>query len=232
MATVPVVHVIWTFVTVAVAVPLPLTTVQVCAGLEGAVATVTLKALPLATGVGKVKGPLAEIVRLSPVLFCRTIPVPVIPLTVPPMVKLPEPPDPPDPPEPPEPGGCFRPLQEARTSAAITTWTNHKNFVAGFIDALLLSFFDDPTRSSKLLHLVVSEKSHGRITNTAARARNGFARTYAGEALHYLGLRVRFGLLRINQTEGNVCSRNYYVLGTPNFGSFPKLIAHKTERVA
>ena len=33
---------IWTFVTLAVAVPLPLVTAQVCAGLEGCVRTVTL----------------------------------------------------------------------------------------------------------------------------------------------------------------------------------------------
>src|SRR3981081_1276634 len=118
MATVPTVHVVWTFVTLAVAVPLPLTTVQVCDGLEGGVATVTLKALPVATGVGKVKVPLAVIERLSPVLFCRTIPVPVSPVTVPPMVNE-EPPDP-GPGPGPEPAGCFSPLQEVSISAAIT----------------------------------------------------------------------------------------------------------------
>jgi hypothetical protein len=140
MATVPTVHVIWTVVTLAVAVPLPLTTVQVCEGLEGGVATVTLKALPVATAVGKVKGPLAEIVRLSPVLFCRTIPVPVIPVTVPPMVNGPALPEPepelePEPePEPdPEPAGFFKPLHETITNAIRATHVIKESFVAGFI---------------------------------------------------------------------------------------------------
>jgi hypothetical protein len=134
MATVPTVHVIWTVVTLAVAVPLPLTTVQVCEGLEGGVATVTLKGLPVATAVGKVKGPLAEIVRLSPVLFCRTIPVPVIPVTVPPMENGPAPPEPEPEPEPdPEPAGFFKPLQEVMTSAINATRVIKDSFVAGFI---------------------------------------------------------------------------------------------------
>ncbi|HXN52426.1 MAG TPA: hypothetical protein VN943_10850 [Candidatus Acidoferrum sp.] len=42
METVAVEHVTWTLLTTAVAVPLPLATVQVCAGLEGGVKTETL----------------------------------------------------------------------------------------------------------------------------------------------------------------------------------------------
>jgi hypothetical protein len=74
-----------TLVTFAVAVPVPLATVQVCAGPVGWVRTVTLYVLPLAIAVLKVNVPLAVIVRLSPALSCSTSPVPVSPVTVPPM---------------------------------------------------------------------------------------------------------------------------------------------------
>jgi hypothetical protein len=43
--------------------------------------------LPLAIAVLKVKGPLAVIDRLSPELSCKTSPLPVRPVTVPPMVS-------------------------------------------------------------------------------------------------------------------------------------------------
>jgi hypothetical protein len=62
---------------------------------------------------------------------------------------------------------------------------------------------------------VESEKSHGPYSYGGASAER-VSTHLRREALHYLVLRVRFGLLRINRTEGNVCSRNYYVLGTPN----------------
>ena len=42
MERVPVEHVIWTVATLAVAVPLPLATVQVCGGVEGGVEMETL----------------------------------------------------------------------------------------------------------------------------------------------------------------------------------------------
>src|ERR1700693_488999 len=42
MERVPVEHVIWTPVTLAIAVPLPPATVQVCGGVEGGVKTLTL----------------------------------------------------------------------------------------------------------------------------------------------------------------------------------------------
>jgi hypothetical protein len=90
-------------VTFAVALPEPFVTVQLCTGLIGCVSTVT--AYVLVTAVAKVKVPFAAIVRLSPPLSCRTIPVPRRPTTVPPMVSVPAPePDPEPEPEPePEP---------------------------------------------------------------------------------------------------------------------------------
>jgi hypothetical protein len=72
-------------VTLAVAVPLPLVTVQLWP--TGWVSTVTLYAPPLATAVEKVKlVAFALTVRLSPLLSCNTSPVPVSPVTVPLMV--------------------------------------------------------------------------------------------------------------------------------------------------
>src|SRR5437762_5445131 len=132
MATVPVLQVIWTLVTLADAVPLPPETVQVCVGLEGGVETATLKVPPLATAVLKVKAPLPLTVRLSPPLFCSTIPVPVMPVTVPPFVKGPVPPPPPPPPglPPPELG---RPLHAARRRAAVIENAKRNLFVAGFM---------------------------------------------------------------------------------------------------
>jgi hypothetical protein len=46
----------------------------------------------------------------------------------------PEPPEPPDPPEPPEAGGCFMPLQEVRTSTAMTTKVRNRILAADFIN--------------------------------------------------------------------------------------------------
>src|SRR5580704_11148970 len=91
METVPVEHVTCTPVTLAVAVPLPLATVQVCAGVEGAVRTETLYGIPVAILVVNVKGPAAAMARLFPPLSSKTSPVPARPVTVPPMVKVPEP---------------------------------------------------------------------------------------------------------------------------------------------
>src|ERR1035437_5839093 len=76
MERVPVEHVIWIFPTLAIAVPLPLVTVQVCVGDFGWVAIVTLYVVPMAMAVLKVNGLLVKIVRASPPLFCRTRPVP------------------------------------------------------------------------------------------------------------------------------------------------------------
>jgi hypothetical protein len=77
--------------TLAVAVPLPFTTVQVCGGLAGGVKTETLKFLPLTIAVLKAKGPFPVTVRLSPELFCKTIPVlpELNPVTTPPIMKGP-----------------------------------------------------------------------------------------------------------------------------------------------
>lgn len=81
-------QVIATVVTLAVTVPLPVVTVQFCAGEPGCVRIVTEYGLPVATGVANVKAPLAVMVRLSPPLSWRTRPVPTTPVTVPPTVKL------------------------------------------------------------------------------------------------------------------------------------------------
>ena len=74
----------------AVAVPEPLVTPQVCAGLDGCVAMVMLYGAPLATGVANVKEPFAFTVRLLCRLFCKTRPpaVPARLTTEPPMVNL------------------------------------------------------------------------------------------------------------------------------------------------
>ena len=80
-----------TFVTFPDAVPVPLFTVQVCAGLVGCVRTVTAYAPPLATWVANVNDPLVATVRLSPPLSCNTTPVVDAfserSYTVPPIVK-------------------------------------------------------------------------------------------------------------------------------------------------
>src|SRR5579871_110983 len=76
-----------TLVTLAVAVPLALVTVQLWP--RGCVSTVTPYALPLVAGVAKVKlVAFALTARLLPPLFCRTSPAPVRPATAPPMVKV------------------------------------------------------------------------------------------------------------------------------------------------
>jgi hypothetical protein len=73
-----------TFVTLALALPLPLVTVQFW--LVGWVSTVTLYAVLLATGFEKVKPPFAPTGRLLPSLTCKTSPVPMSRETVPPIV--------------------------------------------------------------------------------------------------------------------------------------------------
>ena len=55
-------------VILAVAVPPPPVTTQVCVGLAGCENAVTLKELPLGMGVGKVKIPFLLMGRLSPLL--------------------------------------------------------------------------------------------------------------------------------------------------------------------
>src|ERR1700676_1251795 len=80
-----------TLVTLAVAVPLLLASVQVCAGELGWVEIATAQMLPVGSWVLKVKAPVLVIVRGSltvPLLSTRTSPVPCKPITVPPMVKL------------------------------------------------------------------------------------------------------------------------------------------------
>src|SRR5215469_7715885 len=74
-----------TLVTLAVAVPNPLVTTQVCVGLLGCVRTVTLYAP--GTSVAKVNccAPVPVTVRLSNPIFCNTNPEPVRPFTVPAM---------------------------------------------------------------------------------------------------------------------------------------------------
>jgi hypothetical protein len=82
-----VVHVTWTLVTFALAVPLPFVTTQFCAGFEGCVRTVTLYAAPLAMAVVNVKVVAPALTdKLLPPLSCNTSPVPVRPETLPPMV--------------------------------------------------------------------------------------------------------------------------------------------------
>ncbi len=76
-------QVIVTLVTLAVAVPEPLATWQVCVGLLGCVLTVTLY-VP-GTSVANVNCcvPVPVTGRSSKPLFCKTSPVPLKPLTVP-----------------------------------------------------------------------------------------------------------------------------------------------------
>src|SRR6267142_1358010 len=85
MERVPVEHVIWMLPTFAEAVPLPLVTVQVCAGLFGWTFTVTRYVLPMVIAVLNVKEPLVATARVSAPLFCRTSPVPARPKTLRPM---------------------------------------------------------------------------------------------------------------------------------------------------
>src|ERR1700722_3274445 len=68
--------------------PEALRAVQVCAGLEGWVATVTEKAAPLPSRVPKTKPPLALKGKLSPPLICNTRPLPRSPVRVPPTVYV------------------------------------------------------------------------------------------------------------------------------------------------
>src|SRR5580692_6406380 len=79
-------HATSTFVTLAVAVPLPFVTVQVSAGLDGCVSTVTLYGAPLLIGAVNVNLPFALMGKLLPLLSCSTRPVPESPLTLPPIV--------------------------------------------------------------------------------------------------------------------------------------------------
>src|SRR5215469_49611 len=123
-----------TLLTLAVAVPVPFVTVQFCAGLLGCVDTVTL--YPPLTAVTNVKGPLPLIVRVSEPLFCSTNPVPVSPVTVPPIVKVVGfPPPPPPPPE-----LLFTPLHAA-IATAIKTMRRSDNFLLGIIRVLFFFTF-------------------------------------------------------------------------------------------
>ncbi len=79
-------HVTVTFVTLALAVPVPFVTAHVWTGADGCVLTVTLYAPPALTAVVNEKEPLAIMLRLLPPLSCRTKPVPASPETVPPIV--------------------------------------------------------------------------------------------------------------------------------------------------
>src|SRR6516164_3527050 len=125
-----------TLLTLAVAVPVPFVTVQFCAGLLGCVDTVTL--YPPLTAVTNVKGPFPLIVRVSEPLFCSTNPVPLSPVTVPPIVKVVAFPPPPPPPPLELP---FTPLHAA-IAAAIKTMRRDDNFLLGIIGVLFFfSFF-------------------------------------------------------------------------------------------
>src|SRR5215472_4387061 len=79
-----------TLVTLPVAVPLPLVTVQICRGFVGCVFTVTAYAsVGPVTGVLNVNGPFAVSVRASPPLSCRITLSPVAnPVSVPPTVAV------------------------------------------------------------------------------------------------------------------------------------------------
>src|SRR4029077_6015262 len=93
IVTVAAAQVTVTEVTFAVAVPVPPATVQVCDGLLGCVATATAYAPFFATAVLKVKLTVPVpglIVRLSAPLLVRPRPVPVKPVTVPPIVYVPD----------------------------------------------------------------------------------------------------------------------------------------------
>ncbi len=86
MVNVAVVQLTWMPVMFALAVPPPPVTTQFCKGAEGCARTVTLYVAPLAMDVAKVKLPFAPTGRLSPLLSCKTSPVPERPDTVPPIV--------------------------------------------------------------------------------------------------------------------------------------------------
>src|SRR5271168_4569913 len=90
MESVAVEHVTTMLPTLALAVPLPLVTMQDCTGFVGFVNTVTTYMVPAVRAVGNVNPPLAVMVRLSPPLSCRTRPVPERLTTVPPMVTVPD----------------------------------------------------------------------------------------------------------------------------------------------
>src|SRR5437588_166906 len=82
-----VLHVTTTLVTLECAVPVPVLTEQVCPA--GCVDTVTLYAPPLGIAVWKVKLlALAETLRLSVRLSCKTSPAPVSPVIVPPTLYV------------------------------------------------------------------------------------------------------------------------------------------------
>src|SRR5713226_7951711 len=130
---VPVVQVTCTVVTFAEAVPLPLVTVQVCAGPVGCVSTVTAYFAPLAREVLNVNEPLAEIERLSPPLSWRTSPVPDRPEIVPPMVKVADAGVPV-----PEPEVFGMPLQAVRRSDVISRDKTQQGLIADFITIWLL----------------------------------------------------------------------------------------------
>src|SRR5271165_6696298 len=117
-----------TLVTLAVAVPLPPVTVQVCAGFVGCVWTVTAYDPPLATALANLKVvAAAATVKLSVPLSTNTRPVPVRPEMDPPMVN-----GPPVPPVPPV-LVVLMPLQAARENASAIRKTGEKIFELGFM---------------------------------------------------------------------------------------------------
>jgi hypothetical protein len=116
-------------VTLAVAVPVPAATTQVCDGLLGCEKTVTAYAPPLAIEVENVKGPFAMTVRLLALLSCRTTDSPVAsPLTVPPIVK-----GPPEPEPVPVPVPVCSELQAPASSKIAVKYTREKSFWAAFM---------------------------------------------------------------------------------------------------
>src|SRR5580658_4406030 len=126
-----VVHVIVTPVTLAVAVPLPVpaVTTQVCDGLLGCVRTVTAYVPPLAMEVANVNAPFVLTVSLSAPLSSRTTDSPVAsPLTDPPIVK-----GPPEPVPVPVPVPVCSELQAPASSKIAVKFTREKNFRAAFM---------------------------------------------------------------------------------------------------
>src|SRR6266404_1116627 len=221
-----------TVVTFAVAVPVPLATLQVWVGLEGWVLIMTLYVPPLAIEVLKVKAtvPVPVTGRSSPPLSCRTRPLPLRPSTLPPMVNgpvappepepEPEPePDPepdPDPDPEPVPPVFLRPLQEVITSAIIATHEVRESFIAGFIgDTCSLAVSVLRPRMTNPLGPGVSEHSL-RVLCLAIRRRERGRDSTANTPKRYvvLGPRLRWEKVRINRTGDKVCPRNYYALGT------------------
>ena len=69
------------------AVPVPAETAQLCDGFEGWDLTVTAYEFPSGTVAAKTNVPDAPIDRSLPLLFCRTRPEPVRPVTLPPMER-------------------------------------------------------------------------------------------------------------------------------------------------